>query len=888
MSILNRGLVLGIVATVLSTNTGAAQNASAQDEANGPDRAVVLRKDIERLKKQLSSLEDQLADEEKRQQEAAEQQERQRQEAKRLHSQDAGESDPDKEAAASPAPVHHSVERNFAANLFSDQKRILSSPYRLRVEDAKWVAPFGAITIGLIGSDTSIERELPSSPTTISHAKTFSDFAVAGLAGTAGAAYLWGRATNNDHLKETGFLSTEAFASSFLDAELIKFAAGRQRPLEGNGKGEFLKGGASFPSEHSAAAWSIASVIAHEYPGPMTKLFAYGTATAVTAARVIARQHFSSDVFIGSALGWYTGMQVYRAHHNPELGGSEWGRFQRSQEPTRPADMGSTYVPLDSWVYPSLERLAALGWVRTGLVSLRPWTRMECARQLREAQERVANLDRKDPAVRLVGALADEFRFESSLLDGGRNVGAQIDSIYMRWTQISGPPLHDSYHFAQSLVNDFGRPYAEGFNYITGVSGHAEAGPVAFFMQGEYQHAPSAPALPLAASQIIPQLDQMPAGFAPPPDIPSPSVNRLRLVNAYVAVNISDWQLSFGKQSLWWGPERSGPMALSDNAEPITMLRVARPSPFRLPGPFKLMGPVRTEFFIGQLEGQQIIQGPSGFVGQYGVALNRQPYIHGQKISFKPTPNFEISFSRHTIFAGGPYPLTWGKFENSMFSTGNTVAGNESKPGDRQSFLDFTYRIPKLRDWLTFYADGFADDQYSPVAYWDRSAWTAGLYMPRLPKLPQVDFRVEGLFTDIPVGGYQSRGFFYFNYTWRSGVTNNGNLLGSWVGRQGQGAQSWLTYHFTPQSFVEANFRHLKVSQDFVPGGGTVTDATINTAYWVRPEWGISGMLQWERWNFPILAAAEQTNVTTSVQITFRPREWKKRQSSNAATVQDH
>ena len=55
--------------------------------------------------------------------------------------------------------------------------------------------------------------------------------------------------------------------------------------------------------------------------------------------------------------------------------------------------MGSPYVPLDSWIYPALERLAALGYVNSAIVGMRPWTRMECARQLGEAADRITDDD---------------------------------------------------------------------------------------------------------------------------------------------------------------------------------------------------------------------------------------------------------------------------------------------------------------------------------------------------------------------------------------------------------------------------------------------------------------------------------------------------------------
>src|SRR5579862_8439007 len=137
-------------------------------------------------------------------------------------------------------------------------------------------------------------------------------------------------------------------------------------------------------------AWSAASVIAHEYPGPLTEVLAYGAAAAISTSRVLAGQHFSSDVVVGSAIGWLIGREVYRLHHDPELCGGGWNPLsdENSDAARDFQKMGSPAVPLDSWVYPALQRLAALGYITTGLQGLQPWTRLECARLLAEQTTR--------------------------------------------------------------------------------------------------------------------------------------------------------------------------------------------------------------------------------------------------------------------------------------------------------------------------------------------------------------------------------------------------------------------------------------------------------------------------------------------------------------------
>ncbi len=313
----------------------------------------------------------------------------------------------------------------------------------------------------------------------------------------------------------------------------------------------------------------------------------------------------------------------------------------------------------------------------------------------------------------------------------------------------------------------------------------------------------------------------------------------------------SNWQVTFGRQSLWWGPGDGGPMMLSDNAAPLNMFRVNRVTPFKLPSVLGWLGPLRLEFFLGQLTGQQFMN-VNGVIGSFTHTLHPQPMIHGERFTFKPTANFEFGFSRTVIFAGEDVPFTLGSLKSSLFSLSRSATND---PGDRRSGMDWSYRLPLMRDWVTFYGDAFADDQISPIAYLDRSAIRAGLYFSHLPKAPKLDFRVEGVYTDLPAGGALSHGFFYSNDRYLNGYTNDAQLMGSWIGREGQGAQAWTNYWFSPRNRLQFNFRHQKVSQQFIPGGGSLTDVGVRSDYWLRPSIGLSAWVQYERWQFPVIQA---------------------------------
>ncbi len=385
----------------------------------------------------------------------------------------------------------------FLKHLAGDQKQFWTAPAHFQVKDLKWIAPFAGATAALIASDSWFAKQVPLSH--VATSKTISDYGAYAFLGLSGSSFLVGYMTHDDHLQEAGLLSGEAAINATGVAYLLKEITQRERPYQGNGHGNFFYGGSSFPSEHSDIAWSIASLWAHEYPGWLSQIAAYSLATTVTVTRVTAQQHFPTDAVIGSALGWYFGRQVYRSHHDPELGGSGWGALiekKTGDHPRNPENMGSAYVPLDSWIYPALERLIAMGYVQSANLGIRPWTRLACARMVQEAADQISNGDAPSEAVKIYRELSTEFDFETKRLDGERNLGASVDSVYTQVMDISGPPLRDGYHFAQTIVDDFGRPFGEGGNIVSGAYGSAEAGPFAVYARGEYQYAPSVAPVP--------------------------------------------------------------------------------------------------------------------------------------------------------------------------------------------------------------------------------------------------------------------------------------------------------------------------------------------------------------------------------------------------------
>ena len=82
-------------------------------------------------------------------------------------------------------------------------------------------------------------------------------------------------------------------------------------------------------------------------------------------------------------------------------------------------------------------------------------------------------------------------------------------------------PIRDGYHFAQTQINDFGRPYGKGWNTVNGFSTYSTWGRWVGYFRGEWQASAGLPALSLAARQTIEQVDhltQVAAGRGPTVD----------------------------------------------------------------------------------------------------------------------------------------------------------------------------------------------------------------------------------------------------------------------------------------------------------------------------------------------------------------------------------
>ncbi len=552
-----------------------------------------------------------------------------------------------------------------------------------------------------------------------------------------------------------------------------------------------------------------------------------------------------------------------------------------------PVTRGSTYIPVDSWVYPAVMRLYALGYIDNVYLGMRPWTRASLSTMLDDTEDRLEDVDEgpvTSEAEGIYDALRRELRNDTEDSCVAKKGSFHIESVYSVMRGMSGTPLRDSYHLGSTIVNDYGRPYANGFNNYSGASGYASAGWFALYVRGEFQRAPTAAGYSPALVGELATLDVTNYFFSPTcfaaqqaqttttcipmpnqeqttmPVGPVASATRVRIMEAYVSAQVLNHVISFGKQDEWQGPAMGGSMSYSNNAENIYAFHINRIEPLDVPLLSRLTGPFRYEFLIGPLKGHT-----------YPI----DPWVHVEKVSFRPTQNLEFGFERTVIWGGeGHTPITIKSFLRSFFSfaSPSTADKNSTRdPGARFGAFDFSYRLPFVRNWLTLYTDSEVHDDVSPIDAPRRAAWRPGLYLSHVPGIPKLDVRAEAVSTNPPGAMGGDGHFMYFEAIQRQGYTNNGQMFGDWIGREDRGGQGWITYHLSGNEWIQAGIRNQKAAKDFIPGGTTLNDINFQVVKRIGKDFEINGNFAYEHWKAPIYLPGQHTVTNTTIQLTWFP-----------------
>jgi hypothetical protein len=398
----------------------------------------------------------------------------------------------------------------------------------------------------------------------------------------------------------------------------------------------------------------------------------------------------------------------------------------------------SNTIPLDSWVYPALEKLEGLGLVDSVMQGARPFTRLEAVRQVREAKDKINAVSPPLVAYELLDRLESFLDDELSNSAEGGSYFKPLREWRLDYVLQNGEDSETEGTNARQFAlnyNNYGIDYQEHHNGQLLVESEARL--------AEY--------LLLSARPLI-EFQEGGAGAS------------FHLLQAKAALGLGPFEISAGRQSLWWGQGRHGSLVLTNNAKPLDMLRITNPSPVLLPWVFKYLGLFRFDVFWSELENDRVVA---------------EPYLGGLRLQFKPLSWLEIGAARTVIFGGEDRPsVSWDEFVTIL--GGKNLEGGEDT-SNSVAAIDARLRLPFL--WgAELYGEYGGEDEAGH--FFSKTAWLAGLYLPYLEPSGRLSLRLE--YADL------SNKVWYRHGTYRSGYTYEGTLLGHHAGGAARDASAEL------------------------------------------------------------------------------------------------
>ena len=212
----------------------------------------------------------------------------------------------------------HRLDKAFFVRFGRDLRDVVSSPARWGRNDFLTLAAVSGAGALLFAFDQDVQDWVQGHRTTSSDkAASFFSFVGNGgvLLGLSAGLYAAGEIGHHDGLRETALLSLESLTAASLILYALKVSLGRARPYTGESSRSFHPFAFenrywSWPSGHACASFSVATVIAERAENPAVDVLAYGLATLVGLSRIHENKHWASDVFLGSALGFFVGKKI--------------------------------------------------------------------------------------------------------------------------------------------------------------------------------------------------------------------------------------------------------------------------------------------------------------------------------------------------------------------------------------------------------------------------------------------------------------------------------------------------------------------------------------------------------------------------------------------------
>ena len=381
----------------------------------------------------------------------------------------------------------------------------------------------------------------------------------------------------------------------------------------------------------------------------------------------------------------------------------------------------STNIWIDNELDADMELWAAEGLIESQLSSIKPIARSEVGRQLVKALDKCDTMETPSATcINIQQHYAKLFAAEIAEAKTPNNVTGSfikpIESFSLSYNYMDGP---------FSTYNNEGINYGEGSNAVIQFQSQARLWQaISFFVQ---------PALIYNQHAYLSGDD---------------SDTDLTLHKGYAKLNIFNFEVQAGRDSLWWGPGYHGALLMSSNAHPFDMIKLSNPEPVLLPWILSYLGPVEFNLIFSQLNDERT------------GTERANPFLYGLRLDFKPHPCLELGISHLSIF-GGPNrrDLSAGDIANILYSNSNKEL-NSKKDSNAEVAVDFSLTLPHVKEYILLaediklYVEWGAEDTGTPP---DRRAFVGGLAFFKPFGLERAVFRAEYANTvtnRVPVSWY--------------------------------------------------------------------------------------------------------------------------------------
>ena len=221
-------------------------------------------------------------------------------------------------------PYEVDLNKDYLKAFYYDSKAIAVAPFHWKKK--QWMTTLGVTAIGTglyFGADQQLkdwsQREKTETSDKIS--AVFEKFGNGRYpVFTTGAMYLTGAIFKEKKLKRVSLLILESYLITGISSQIAKFATSRHRPWSNSPynrwEGPRINGAhASFFSGHSSTVFSFATVFAEEFKHKKwVPPLAYTIASLSALSRIHDNAHWASDVFIGSAVGYFMTKLIVKNH----------------------------------------------------------------------------------------------------------------------------------------------------------------------------------------------------------------------------------------------------------------------------------------------------------------------------------------------------------------------------------------------------------------------------------------------------------------------------------------------------------------------------------------------------------------------------------------------